>query len=320
MSATLSVRVARRSVEAEGVVSFELVGADGRALPAFAAGSHVDVHVPGGPTRQYSLCNDPCETHRYLIAVLREPASRGGSAGMHDRVQPGDLLTISVPKNHFALAHDAGSHLLLAGGIGVTPLLCMAERLAHIGADFEMHYCARSRARMAFQARIEAAPYAARVRMHFDDGAQAQRLDLAAVLAGSRPDRHLYVCGPRGFMDAVLERARGMGWPESHIHFEFFGAERVAATSGGAFAVKLASSGRTIPVAADRSVVQALAEAGVTVPTSCEQGVCGTCLTRVLAGEPEHRDLYLTPEEQAANDQFLPCCSRSKSPMLVLDL
>jgi len=316
----LSVRVARKSIEAEDICSLELVSADGAPLPAFAAGSHIDVQLPGGPTRQYSLCNDPAETHRYLIAVLRDARSRGGSAAVHERVKVGDTLVISAPKNHFALAHDASSHLLLAGGIGVTPLLCMAERLAHAGADFEMHYCTRSPARTAFRQRIAVAPFASRVAFHFDDGEAAQKLDIAALLAAPRAGRHLYVCGPKGFMDAVLGSARAQGWPQAQIHYEFFGADAAPAAGDGGFEVMLASSGRVIKVAPDRSVVQALAEAGVSVATSCEQGVCGTCLTRVIEGEPDHRDLYLTPQEQAANDQFLPCCSRAKSARLVLDL
>ena len=316
----LSVRVARKSIEAEDICSLELVSADGAPLPAFAAGSHIDVQLPGGPTRQYSLCNDPAETHRYLIAVLRDARSRGGSAAVHERVKVGDTLVISAPKKHFALAHDASSHLLLAGGIGVTPLLCMAERLAHAGADFEMHYCTRSPARTAFRQRIAVAPFASRVAFHFDDGEAAQKLDIAALLAAPRAGRHLYVCGPKGFMDAVLGSARAQGWPQAQIHYEFFGADAAPAAGDGGFEVMLASSGRVIKVAPDRSVVQALAEAGVSVATSCEQGVCGTCLTRVIEGEPDHRDLYLTPQEQAANDQFLPCCSRAKSARLVLDL
>jgi len=318
--ATLSVRVTRRTAEAEGICSFELVSATGDPLPAFAAGSHVDVQVPGGLTRQYSLCNDSSETHRYLIAVLRDAASRGGSVAMHDNVKVGDTLTLSTPKNHFALAHDAASHLLLAGGIGVTPLLCMAERLANAGAAFEMHYCTRSRPRTAFVQRIEQSAFAPRVQFHFDDGPAEQRLDIAALLASPPAGRHLYVCGPKGFMDAVLGSARAQGWPEAQIHYEFFGADAAPVAGDAAFEVKLASSGRVITVAADRSIVQALAEAGVTVATSCEQGVCGTCLTRVIEGTPDHRDLYLTPEEQAVGDQFLPCCSRAKSARLVLDL
>jgi len=317
---TLSVRVVRKAVEAEDICSFELASVDGTALPSFSAGSHVDVQVPGGYSRQYSLCNDPRESHRYLIGVLRDEASRGGSATLHALVREGDVLQISPPKNHFALAHDAKRHLLLAGGIGVTPILCMAERLAQTQAAFEMHYCARSVSRTAFRDRIQASSFADRVRFHFDDGDAAQRIDLAALLGTPREGEHVYVCGPKGFMDAVLGAARAAGWPEAQLHYEFFGAELTKSATDAGFEVQLASSGRVIPVGADQSVVQALELAGVIVPTSCEQGVCGTCLTRVLEGECDHKDMYLTPEEQAANDQFLPCCSRSKSARLVLDL
>lgn len=318
---SLRVRVARKTSEAEGICSFELVGVDATPLPAFSAGSHVDVRVPGGLTRQYSLCNDPAESHRYLIAVLRDPSSRGGSAAMHDQVREGDVLEISAPKNHFPLAHGAQHSLLLAGGIGVTPILCMAERLAMTGAAFEMHYCTRSPARTAFAGRIAASAFSSRVHLHFDDGAVQQKLDLQALLAAPQAGSHLYVCGPKGFMDAVLATARTAGWPPENLHYEFFaGADAQPAESDGSFEVMLSSSGRVIAVPRDRTVVQALAAAGVEVPTSCEQGVCGTCLTRVLDGEPDHRDLYLTPEEQAVNDQFLPCCSRARSARLVLDL
>jgi len=317
---SLEVRVARKSVEAQDICTFELVAVDGRPLPAFAAGSHVDVQVPGGLTRQYSLCNDPTESHRYLIGVLRDPASRGGSAAMHERLAEGDTLTISAPKNHFPLAHDAKRHLLLAGGIGITPILCMAERLAITGADFELHYCTRSRERTAFHGRIAASAFAQRVHFHFDDGATVQKLDIAALLETPQAGTHLYVCGPKGFMDAVLGSARASGWPEAQLHYEFFGADVAPLAGDGAFEVMLASSGRVVVVPKDRSVVQALAAAGIEVQTSCEQGVCGTCLTRVLEGEPEHRDMYLTPEEQAANELFTPCCSRAKSARLVLDL
>lgn len=320
-SSTLMVRVARKAVEAQDICSLELVDADGGALPSFSAGSHIDVHLPGGVVRQYSLCNDPAETHRYLVAVLRDPGSRGGSIAVHDAVKEGDTLTISAPKNHFALAHEVRRSLLLAGGIGVTPILCMAERLAVIDADFEMHYAARSRERMAFIERIQGSAFAGRVQFHFDDGVPEQKLDLGAVLARPEAGTHLYVCGPKGFMDAVLATARAKGWSEFHLHWEFFAGTDAAPRSGDeAFEVQLASSGRVITVAPDKTVTQALAEAGVEIAVSCEQGVCGTCLTRVLDGTPDHRDSYLTPQEQAANDQFTPCCSRSKSACLVLDL
>jgi vanillate O-demethylase ferredoxin subunit len=319
-ASTLTVRVARKAQEATDICTFELVDVKGGPLPPFSAGSHVDVHLPGGLTRQYSLCNDPKETHRYLIGVLRDPASRGGSKAMHEQVEEGQELQVSAPKNHFPLAHDAKRSLLLAGGIGVTPILCMAERLAITGAEFEMHYCSRSRERMAFHQRITSAGFANKVQFHFDDGAAAQKLDMSTVLAKPQPGTHLYVCGPKGFMDAVLTTARAQGWLESQLHYEFFAAEVAKSDSDASFEIKLASSGRIVMVPNDKTVTQALSEAGVEVQTSCEQGVCGTCLTRVIEGVPDHKDMYLTPEEQAANDQFTPCCSRSKTPMLVLDL
>jgi vanillate O-demethylase ferredoxin subunit len=316
----LEVRVAAKVVEAADICSFELVAADGGPLPAFSAGSHIDVQVPGGLTRQYSLCNDPAETHRYQIAVLRDAKGRGGSAAMHDALQPGDVVRIGAPKNHFALAHEARHSLLLAGGIGVTPILCMAERLAIAGASFDMHYCTRARQRTAFVDRIARSRFADRVHFHFDDGAPAQRFDIAACLAAAGSGVHLYVCGPKGFMDAVLGTARAGGWPEAQLHYEFFGAELAPSAQDASFEVQLASSGRIVKVAKDQTVVEALAAAGIDVMTSCGQGVCGTCVTRILERVPDHKDMYLSPGEQAANDQFMPCCSRAKSPRLVLDL
>ncbi len=316
----LSVRVARKRVEAVDICTFELVSVDGSPLPPFSAGSHVDVQLPGGLTRQYSLCNDPSESHRYLIGVLRDPASRGGSRSMHDQVAEGQVLQISPPRNHFPLAHGASRHLLLAGGIGVTPILCMAERLAHTGADFEMHYSTRSVERSAFRERIAGSTFARRVHFHFDDGDDSQKLPLAALVAAPESGMHLYVCGPKGFMDAVLSAARATGWPETQLHYEFFAGEVASSGADAPFEVQLASSGRMVFVERGKTVVKALLDAGVDVAVSCEQGVCGTCLTRVLEGIPDHRDMYLTPDEQAANDQFTPCCSRAKTPRLVLDL
>lgn len=317
---SFSVRVARKSQEAVDICTFELVSADGGPLPAFSAGSHIDVHIPNGMTRQYSLCNDPTESDRYIIGVLKDPATRGGSKAIHELVTEGDVLQISAPRNHFPLAHEAKRSVLLAGGIGVTPILCMAERLAITGAEFEMHYCARSKERAAFLGRIAKSAFARRVLFHFDDGAPEQKLDIVAVLAKPQAGTHLYVCGPKGFMDAALNAARAAGWPEAQLHYEFFAAEVIRFESDEGFKVKLAGSGRTIVVPKNKTVVEALAAAGVEVQTSCEQGICGTCLTRVLEGVPDHRDMYMTSEERAKNDQFTPCCSRSKSGMLVLDL
>jgi vanillate O-demethylase ferredoxin subunit len=319
MAVTRPVRIASKRGEALDICSFELVDLQGLPLPPFSAGSHVDVHLPDGTVRQYSLCNDPRETHRYLIAVLRDPKSRGGSVGMH-ALEVGQTIAISDPKNHFALAHDARHSLLFAGGIGITPILCMAERLANVEASFELHYCTRSAERTAFVERIRRSPFAAHAHFHHDDGDAAQKLDITAVVAQPRPDVHLYVCGPTGFMEAVLGGARSAGWAEDALHREYFAGAPVDTSQDGSFEVQIASTGAVIRIAADQSVVVALAAAGIQVPTSCEQGVCGTCLTRVIDGTPDHRDMYLTPEEQAKGDQFTPCCSRAKSGRLVLDL
>ena len=318
--ATLSVRVARKQTEADGICSLELVLPSGAALPAFTAGAHIDVQLPGGLTRQYSLCNSPLEVHRYVIAVLRDPASRGGSQAVHESVHQGDTLTISVPKNHFALASDAKRHLLLAGGIGVTPLLAMAEQLSAQGAAFDLHYCARSQSRAAFVQRMADAQFASHVHGHWDDAPTQPAFDVTALLKQPEAGVHVYVCGPKGFMDLVLSTARSAGWPEVQLHSEFFGADVVHSASDAAFTVKIASTGQEIQVPADQTVVQALQQAGVDIPIACEQGVGGTCLTRVLEGIPDHKDMYLTPEEQAANDQFTPCCSRSKSARMILDI
>lgn len=316
----MRVRVARKEPVALDIASFELVSADGAELPPFSAGSHIDVALPGGITRQYSLCNDPIESHRYQIAVLKDINGRGGSRAMHESVNAGDEISISVPKNHFPLAHAAKASILLAGGIGITPLLCMAERLSAIGHPFELHYCTRSVERTAFLERIQKSRFAQQVQFHFDDGPSEQKLQLAELLRVPRAGVHVYTCGPKGFMDAVLSAARNDGWAEDQLHYEFFNAAPQKLATDGSFEVQLASSGRVIRVAPEQTVVAALAAHGVHVPTSCEQGVCGTCLTRVLEGEPDHRDMYLTQDEQARNDQFLPCCSRARSSRLVLDL
>ncbi|WP_416425098.1 PDR/VanB family oxidoreductase [Pseudomonas sp. App30] len=316
----LEVIVTCKRTEAEGICSFELASADGHPLPAFSAGSHVDVHVPGGAVRQYSLCNSPAESHHYLIGVLLDPASRGGSKAMHERVEEGTRLVISEPRNLFALAHGAQRSLLFAGGIGITPILCMATRLAQIGEPFELHYCGRSAERVAFIETIRASAFSGHVHFHFDDGPPEQKLDAAAVLAGFGARDHLYVCGPGGFMEFVLGAARTAGWQEQNLHREYFAAAPTVKADDGSFEVQLASSGRCLQVPADRSVAEVLNEAGIDIPLSCEQGICGTCVTRVLEGTPDHRDMFLTQAEQALNDQFTPCCSRSRSPRLVLDL
>jgi vanillate O-demethylase ferredoxin subunit len=316
---TIEVRVASKTNEADGICSYELVPTGGGALPGFEAGAHVDVHLPGNLIRQYSLCNPPHETHRYQIGVLRDAGSRGGSEAMHDHIDVGTVLTISAPKNHFPLV-EAKRTLLLAGGIGVTPILAMAETLAAKGAGFEMHYCARSPDKAAFKERLGESHLRDLVHFHYDSGDAAQKLDMAALLANPQPDTHLYVCGPQGFIEYVLGTARAQGWPSAQLHVEYFSAAAVDTTGDQPFDVKLASNGKVFTVPAGTTVIKVLAEAGVEIPYSCEEGVCGTCLTRVVEGVPDHRDMYLTEEEQAANDQFTPCCSRSKTKVLVLDL
>jgi vanillate monooxygenase ferredoxin subunit len=317
--AQIAVKVLRKKQEALDIASFELARPDGSALPGFSAGSHIDVQVPGGLTRQYSLCNDAAENHRYRIAVLRDANSRGGSTGMHDAVKEGDMLLISEPRNHFPLVH-AQRTLLFAGGIGVTPLLAMAQRLANSAADFTLHYCTRSAERTAFRDEIAASSYQDRVQFHFDDGDAGQKLDLQAALGQPQAGTHVYVCGPTGFIDFVIKTAEGMGWNKEQLHVEYFGAAAQDTQGDRAFQVKIASSGATYDIPADQTIVHALQEHGIEILVSCEQGVCGTCITRVLQGECDHRDLYFTDEEKAKNDQFTPCCSRAKSPLLVLDL
>lgn len=315
------VRVQKKALEARDIFRFELVDPEGKSLPAFTAGSHVDVHLRPGLIRQYSLCNDPTERQRYVIGVLRDPESRGGSIMLHDNITEGDLLQICAPKNQFRLVAGTKRSLMLAGGIGITPLLCMAEHLGVQGADFELHYCTRSRDRTAFMDRIKRSSYASRVKFHFDDGPPEQLLDIPGVLANPEPGTHLYVCGPSGFLDLARRTAADKGWPDERVHFEYFAAsvtQKSAADEG--FEVQIASTGAVFFIPKDQTIAKALAEQGVDIPVSCEGGVCGTCLTRVLEGVPDHRDYFLTPEERARNDQILPCCSRSKSARLVLDL
>jgi vanillate monooxygenase ferredoxin subunit len=317
--ATRAIRIAAKVEEARDIYSFTLVSPGGEMLPPFSAGAHIDVHLPGGIVRQYSLCNSSAERHQYQIAVLLDPYSRGGSAAMH-ALTVGQIIEISSPKNHFPLTHDAQHSVLLAGGIGVTPLLCMAERLASVGASFEFHYCSRSVERTAFTGRMRNSSFAERVKIHYDDGLPNQKLDLSATLANPKRGTHLYVCGPTGFMDWALEAARNAGWPDEWLHREYFSAAPIDTSGDGGFEVQIASTRAVIRVEPDQTVLAALTRYGVEIPTSCEQGVCGACLTRILDGEPDHRDFFLTPDEQARGDQFTPCCSRAKSARLVLDL
>lgn len=317
---TLDVTVASRTSETNDIITLELVNANGEGLPAFDAGAHIDIHIPGGIIRQYSLCNDPSEKHRYKVGILKDAASRGGSIAIHENIKEGDTLTISTPRNHFPLAKDAQHSILLAGGIGVTPILCMAERLTASDSSFELHYCTRTPERTAFKNRIAKSSYAAKVIHHFDNGAKDQLLDIPNLLAKPTAGTHLYVCGPKGFMDIVLSTARTAGWQEEQLHYEFFSGEVAIKEDDGSFELYLAKSDKTLKIGAEETIIDALENAGIEIAVSCESGVCGTCLTKIIEGTPDHRDMYLTPKEQAKNDQFLPCCSRSKTPRLVVDI
>jgi vanillate O-demethylase ferredoxin subunit len=315
----LDVLVSQRELQGQGVAVLTLTDAAGAALPPYTAGAHVDLHLPGGLVRPYSLCGDPSDRSRYRLGVLKDPASRGGSLAVHQALQIGSRLQISAPRNHFALSDGAPHSVLVGGGIGITPMLAMAWQLHAAGQSFALHYCARSRAQAAFLAELAAAPWAARVWLHFDDddnnGLQPQPL-LTAATAGS----HLYVCGPAGFMDWVLAEAANAGLAPAQLHREYFSAPSTANAADTAFELVARRSGKTVQVAADQSLLDALKGLGIKVPVSCEQGVCGTCACTVLDGSPDHRDAYLSDEEREANDQILVCCSRSRSPRLVLDV
>jgi vanillate monooxygenase ferredoxin subunit len=316
----MKVRVASILRAATNIVAIELKSLDGGNLPAFSAGSHIDVRLASGLVRQYSLANAPHERHRYLIAVLLETASRGGSSAMH-ALREGDVIEIGEPANLFPLEPQAEHSILVAGGIGITPILSMAEALARSGASFKVVYCAREASRAAFSARFGEADMRDRTHLHFDDANAGPPLDLMALLGSPEAGKHVYVCGPAGLIAAVLEAANDAGWDPANVHREFFAApSRENGEPDRAFSIRLGRSGRTIRVREDETALEALAREGVAIDSSCEQGVCGTCLTPVLDGIPDHRDSYLTDSEKATNQSFLPCCSRSLTPALVVDV
>ncbi len=314
----LTLEVATRTAQRGGVVAVDLVDPRGATLPPFTAGAHIDLHLGGGVVRQYSLMNDPADRRRYRLGVLLEPNSRGGSAAVHARLVPGAAVTASPPRNHFPLAPQAGRSILVGGGIGVTPMLAMAHALHAQDRDFVLHYCTRTADRTPFLEELSHAPFAANVRLHHDEGRPPNPFRPERDLAPLTGAVHCYVCGPAGFMDWVICAAHALGYPPDRIHREYFSAE--VDTSGAGFEVVAARSGLTLKVAEGQSIVAALAAQGVAVETSCEEGVCGTCLVEVLDGEPDHRDVYLTDAEKRRGDQMLVCCSRARSMRLVLDI
>jgi phthalate 4,5-dioxygenase reductase component len=313
----LPLRVMRKTNIATDVFLFELAHRDAAPLPAFSGGAHVTVLTPNGLTRRYSLCNDPAQSDRYLLAVKREPAGQGGSASMIDQVQSGDELLSTAPRNDFALDRQASSHLLIAGGIGITPILSMLRELQARGADFQLIYLTRGAEFTAFREELQARELAGRVLLHHDDGDLSRALDLSPWLAQPREGLHAYCCGPRGLMQSVHEQTRN--WPHGGVHFEDFGtSEPPQVAQDRPFTVKLARSGRTVPVSADISILEALRREGIAVPSSCESGTCGTCRTGLLGGIAEHRDYVLGEDEQET--EIMICVSRAVSPELELDL
>jgi vanillate O-demethylase ferredoxin subunit len=312
----MELKIESRMAVATDIVAFSLVAPDGSPLPHFSAGSHIDVEIRPGLIRQYSLCNTPRDHDRYEIAILRDPASRGGSTAIHDDFAPGQLVRTSEPRNLFPLIPSEAAALLFAGGIGITPLLCMAERLSHLDAPFDLHYCSRSLDRTAFVDRLDAANFSDRVHYHFDDGAAEQKLDAVAALKAADRDSHVYICGPAGFIDWILDAAKQADFPADHVHREYFNAEPSSSEDDGAFEVQIASTGQVFAIPADQSVAQVLNDNGIQIDVSCEQGICGTCITRLIEGSPDHRDML----SLGGDDEFTPCCSRSLTPRLVLDL
>ncbi len=313
---TLNLRVRTIRHETPDIASFELVDPDGRDLPPFTAGAHIDVRISDKIQRQYSLCNDPAERHRYEIAVLKEPNGRGGSVAMHALAE-GQILTVSEPVNRFPLAgREARFHLLLAGGIGVTPMMAMIAELEANKRPWHMHYCTRSRDRSAFIERLEPHIAAGKVELHHDGGDPAKGLDIARALSQFEIGTHLYFCGPPGFMSAA--KASVGAWPPFNVHCEYFEApdDRPPAESGP-FQIKIKSSGQVFDVPVGKTIVAVLRENGFDIETDCEDGYCGTCITRYVEGDPEHRDTVLSEGERKS--YVMVCCARSRSPMLVLD-
>jgi len=334
----LQLQVQQRIPQAEDIVAFELRDPQGRPLPAFEAGAHIDLHLPGDDDippgapprlRSYSLCNDPLEHHRYLIAVQREAHGRGGSRWLHARLQVGDAITVSPPRNFFAL-RPAPHTLLLAGGIGLTPLLAMAEALCAADRSFELHIGVRSRARLAFAQRLADAPWAAQVQVHADDdnnddagGGTPPPWHLPALLAAQPAHTLAYACGPAGFMTAVQRAAHQIGWDHGRVVIEHFAPPPPSppaanAPEPGAFELHWAPTGQRLQVGPQHSAARVLMDAGIAVALSCEQGICGQCSVQVLDGTPEHRDLVYGEHDHDVERRFTPCCSRAHSPHLVL--
>ncbi|MEV7040654.1 PDR/VanB family oxidoreductase [Amycolatopsis sp. NPDC051061] len=309
---TLDLVVANKEKIADGVVRLTLRAPDGQPLPAWEPGAHVDLRLPGDVVRQYSLCGRPGDPSAYQVAVLRELDGRGGSAYVHDELVAGQRISVDGPRNHFALV-DAKRYLFVAGGIGITPILPMIDRVDGTGREWQLVYGGRTRSSMAFTADLRR--HADRVTIRPQD--EHGLLDLPALLAEPRPDTAVYCCGPEPLLAAVEQHCAG--WPEDALRVERFAA-RPDDGAHTAFEVELAGSGRVLEVPADRTILETVEDAGIPVLSSCQEGTCGTCETGVLGGTPDHRDSVLTAAERRAGDVMMICVSRSCSPRLVLDL
>jgi ferredoxin-NADP reductase len=277
-------------------------------------GAHVDLHLPGGVIRQYSLLPVPAASNRFAVGVKRDPRSRGGSRFIHDELRVGAILNMSGPRNNFPLVENAVHSVFIAGGIGITPIIGMIERLSSLGRAWTLHYGVARRAELGFIDEFDRA----HVHLHVDEEAGGRLMNVPGIVSAAPADAHLYCCGPAPMLD-VFERAAREARDASHIHIERFASDLQTATDGG-FVVELARSARRLPVKSGCTILETLREAGIGVQASCEQGICGTCETRVLAGIPDHRDTLLSPEEKAANNTMMVCCSGSRSEVLVLDL
>lgn len=314
----LPLKIARKERVARDICRFELVplddSPDGPLLPAFTAGAHVTVETPSGAMRRYSLCQDPAQRDRYVIAVKREAEGRGGSAAMHDDTREGQILPVSAPENEFALV-AAPSYLLIAGGIGITPILSMARVLSREGKPFALIYCSRSAEEAAFLEELASDAVAGAVTLHHDGGDPERRYDFWDHVA-EPSDAHVYCCGPKALMDEVRDMTGH--WRPSAVHFEDFKPVEVVKPDDRPFSVTLARSGRVVAVPADRTILEALREAGIRAPSSCESGTCGSCKTGLVSGAVEHRDSVLMAEERPG--QVMICVSRAASGDLVLDL
>lgn len=316
----LSLTIRSISELADDIRAFELVESTGRPLPDFSAGAHIDVHLPSGLIRQYSLCSDPRDASRYVIAVLRDQTGRGGSVEMH-RLTAGDQLLVSAARNHFPLSNEASHHVFVAGGIGITPIRSMMTAAIARGDTFQLYYCTRSEQRTAFLRELLPFMQAGVAVVHHDDGNPANGLDLCAVLREQPTGAHLYYCGPSRFMDAVA--ANSAHWAPGTRHCERFSAPEPDTHSSPAtaeipFEVCLARCGKTFTVPPGKTIVQILKDNAVDVDVSCEEGYCGTCMTRYLDGDPIHRDSVL--DEDDKEEFVMICCCRARSKTLTLDL